>query len=169
MPTIYLVRHAKAVSRERWSEDDVERPLTPRGQTQAVLLAKELGSLDGRTPSRVVSSPAVRCRETVADLAAAIGLRLTKADWLMEGSDPVNALERLRKLSRRYDPSSGSGGPVTACSHGDVIWGVLDCLARAGVSLGRRPDVPKGGVWLLTFPADGKATASRLSIEAESA
>lgn len=165
VPTIYLVRHAKAASRESWHEPDVERPLTPRGRAQAGLIADELKHRDGRTPSRVVSSAAVRCRETVADLAHVLGLRITDVDWLMEGSNPVEAFERLRRLARRYDPSSGHGGPVAACSHGDVIWGVLECLERRGVDLGRDPDVPKGSVWILEFPGGALPTAGRLKLD----
>lgn len=158
-PTLYLVRHAKAESRERWDAPDSERPLTKRGHEQARLIAAHLSDLDGRRPTRVLSSAAVRCRETVQGLAAAVGLEVVEADWLMEGAHPDIAFEHLRKLVRRLDPPSGTGGPLAACSHGDVIWGILDRLARLGVSLGTHPDVAKGSVWIIEMPLRAPLTA----------
>ena len=37
--TTYLVRHAKAGSRERWTAPDRDRPLTDSGRAQAAALA----------------------------------------------------------------------------------------------------------------------------------
>ena len=83
------------------------------------------------------SSPAVRCRQTVGPLASACKLDVVETEWLDEGSDGDYAFEQLRKLTVRLDPSSGAGGPVAACTHGDVIWTILERLARLGVDLGR--------------------------------
>jgi 8-oxo-dGTP diphosphatase len=159
VPTFYLIRHAKAEAREHWDRPDVERPLTRRGHEQARLLASYLTDLGGRRPSRILSSEAVRCRQTVGDLAKAAKLPVVDATWLMEGSDAAQALDHLRKLAKRLDPPAGTGGPVAACSHGDVIWGVLDILHRQGVDLGPHPDAPKAGTWLVEMPVRGKMSA----------
>jgi phosphohistidine phosphatase SixA len=148
-PTLYLVRHAKAESREGWEAADSERPLTRRGHEQARVIAGHLVDLVGRRPARVLSSPATRCRDTVVPLAAASGLDVVEARWLSEGSEPEHAFDQLRKLTAHLDPPSGVGGPVVACTHGDVIWGILERLARLSVDLGPNPDAPKGGVWII--------------------
>ena len=66
--TIYLVRHAKAGDRAAWTGDDTLRPLSGRGHAQARGLLDVLA--DARF-QRVVSSPYVRCMETVVPIAAA--------------------------------------------------------------------------------------------------
>lgn len=159
-PTIYLVRHAKAESRERWEAPDGERPLTTRGLEQARVIASHLADLSGRQPSRVLSSPAKRCHQTVAPLATASKLEVVEAEWLDEGSDSEYAFEQLRKLAVRLDPPSGLGGPVAACTHGDVVWGVLQSLHRLGVDLGPRPEAPKGGVWIIAASKANVSTAA---------
>src|SRR4051812_442509 len=57
-----LVRHAHAGSKKQWSGPDHERPLSRRGQEQARDLA---GVLAGLGVTRLLSSPALRCRETL--------------------------------------------------------------------------------------------------------
>ncbi len=158
-PTIYLVRHAHARSREGWEGIDSERPLTKRGVEQSRRVATYLAELEDRPPSRLLSSPAVRCLQTVQPLAGATNLEVVPADWLDEGSDATHALEELRALAARLDPPSGVGGPIAACTHGDVIWGLLEDLHRSGVELGPQPGAPKGGVWILTSGAEGATSA----------
>ncbi len=159
-PTLYLVRHGKAENRERWQEPDSLRPLTRRGLDQARLIAGHLVDLVNRQPARVLSSPAIRCRQTVEPLAAASKLEVVQAEWLDEGSEPGFAFGQLRKLAARLDPPSGVGGPVVACTHGDVMWGILEQLHRLGIDLGAKPDAPKGGVWIIGTTATTPSTAS---------
>jgi phosphohistidine phosphatase SixA len=135
----YLVRHAKAEDRHSFGDDDLARPLTRAGLRQAELLGELLGSCDPH-PELVLSSPARRCLETLGPLATRLGIPVEVAEWLAEGSDAAEALRRLRGLA----------APAAACTHGDVIWGVLDHLAREGVDLGKRPAAAKGSVWVLS-------------------
>ena len=65
--TVYVVRHALAVPRKRWTGDDDDRPLTTRGGAQASVLtawSKSVG-LDS-----ILSSPARRCVATVQGIAS---------------------------------------------------------------------------------------------------
>ncbi|NDD87392.1 MAG: NUDIX hydrolase, partial [Actinobacteria bacterium] len=59
--SIFLVRHAKAGKRSQWDGEDVRRPLDEAGRRQALALADRLSEYN---PVALVSSPAVRCRET---------------------------------------------------------------------------------------------------------
>ena len=81
--TLYLVRHAKAGSRSSWDGDDRLRPLTKMGRREAEGIADLLRDAP---LERVLSSPYVRCTETVAPLAARRGLEVEEHDALAEGA-----------------------------------------------------------------------------------
>ena len=68
MSTLYLVRHAHA----EWTPDE-NRPLSARGQADAEQVAHVLG---GVPITAIYASPARRARETVAPLAAHLGLSI---------------------------------------------------------------------------------------------
>lgn len=107
--TSVLLRHASAGDPDRRSAADRLRPLDERGRRQAAALVEILSPLG---VSRVVSSPYVRCLETVQPLAAALELPLEPDDRLAEGAGPA-ALELVREPG------------VVCCTHGDVVEAVL--------------------------------------------
>lgn len=107
--TSVLVRHASAGDREDWEGDDRLRPLDARGRRQASALVELLRPLEVR---RVVSSPYVRCVETLEPLATALGLPVEQDDRLAEGASRAS-LELL------------GGDGVVCCTHGDVVEAVL--------------------------------------------
>jgi 8-oxo-dGTP diphosphatase len=92
---LYLVRHAKAGSRHHWEGPDEERPLTRAGRAQAEALATHLG---GAPTERVLSSPYVRCVQTVEPLAAKVGTTVEITDALAEGRPFEPVLELLATL-----------------------------------------------------------------------
>ena len=59
---ILLLRHASAGDSAAWVGDDHERPLDKRGRKQAKALVAQLG---GFAPVAIVSSPYLRCLQTV--------------------------------------------------------------------------------------------------------
>jgi phosphohistidine phosphatase SixA len=121
--TVLLLRHASAGARERWSGDDRLRPLDARGCRQAEAL---VAALAGRVVTQVLSSPFLRCVQTVQPLAAARGLAVETREELAEGS-PREAVLAL---------VAGCDGAVL-CTHGDVVEAVLG------------EELPKGGgCWL---------------------
>jgi phosphohistidine phosphatase SixA len=143
--TSYLVRHAKAGSRERWARPDRERPLTEPGRIQAAALARVLAS----TTRSVVSSPYVRCVETVAPLAEVVGLRVDEDDRLAEGGDPSWAMGRL---------ASAPGSVL--CTHGDVMASIVTSLADARVPITGGMQWAKGATWAFTI-AGGRIVGGR--------
>ncbi len=162
---LYLIRHAKAGSREGWTGPDLERPLTDKGERQADAISEEIFVRDGSRLFRVLTSPAVRCRDTVRPLAKRTGLEAEEVPWLLEGSDPAAALGHLGRIVGALGASPVARAPgevVAACTHGDIVWGVLDYLARSGVELGHQPDAPKGGVWVLDYEGHEVANADLL-------
>lgn len=115
--TSVLLRHAAAGDREHWDGDDLHRPLNPRGRREAEALVELLRPLGVR---RVVSSPYVRCVQTVEPLAAALGLPLEVDHRLAEGEGAA-ALDLIQEDG------------VVSCTHGDVARELVDCgLKKAG-------------------------------------
>jgi broad specificity phosphatase PhoE len=135
--SIYLVRHARAGERSHWRNDDWLRPLSRAGRAQARGL---LALLHDARFDRVLSSPYVRCLETVVPLAGARRLPIEPDEALAEGGDLDSVLAIVRK-------HIGSGAVL--CSHGDIIPAVLASLAANGVDLGKNPRCPKGCTWVL--------------------
>ena len=115
----------------------MDRPLSEKGRRQAAALVAQL---DVFAPQRVLTSPYVRCAETVMLLAASLSLPLERSDALAEGSG-AEALSLVRSLA---------DDKVALCTHGDVIPEVLVALADEDrLDLGVRPRQAKGSVWVL--------------------
>jgi broad specificity phosphatase PhoE len=147
---VFLVRHAKAQKRPDWRGPDVHRPLTAGGRRQAFGFAK---SLDGTRVRRIVSSPALRCRQTVAPLAFETGVPLEVDARLFEGKGAEGALALLQKLP---------DGTAVLSSHGDVIPELLGRLEAAGVDVDDKLRCAKGSAWLLEGPGRDIARATYL-------
>ena len=134
---LLLVRHALAGIRGTWPGDDLDRPLDDRGTAQARRLVEQWGDA---AVDAVHSSRAVRCTETVRPLAEHAGVDVVEAPQLLEGAAPAACLAWLEALP---------GEVVVACSHGDVIGGVLSRLEERGTDLGGDVRWPKGSTWEL--------------------
>jgi broad specificity phosphatase PhoE len=112
-----LVRHASAGDRAAWTADDRLRPLDERGRRQAEALAS---ALRAETVRRIVSSPHLRCVQTVEPLATELGLEVERDERLSEGAG--------RAASELLDEAG-----VVVCTHGDVARALLDVgLETAG-------------------------------------
>ena len=136
---IFVVRHASAGERVGWDDDSL-RPLDARGRVQAEgLVAVIDAQLGGARVSRVVSSPAVRCRDTVTPLAAAAGLAVEIDERLAEES-PIDGFEAV---------IDALDDGAVICSHGDMIPAYLARLEFRGVEWLSPPDPRKAAVHVL--------------------
>jgi 8-oxo-(d)GTP phosphatase len=144
----YLVRHGKAGARSAWTEDDRLRPLSKAGRRQADALVTAFRGLD---VERVVSSPYVRCVQTVRPLALDRGLPVETSEALAEGAPPEQALALLEEAVRT---------PTVFCAHGDVVPAVVLHLAERGAELEGERDWKKGSVWVLER-RDGRVVRAR--------
>jgi 8-oxo-dGTP diphosphatase len=135
---LYLIRHAEAGHREQWGDPDHLRPLTKPGWRQAEALV----SLFAEQPfSHLLSSPYVRCVQTLEPLAQSRGLRIETADELAEGRSVEGTLELMIAVS--------ADGPSALSTHGDIVENVLDDLQRRGTSVEGPFDLAKGSTWIL--------------------
>jgi 8-oxo-dGTP diphosphatase len=146
---IYLVRHAKAGHRERWTDDDELRPLTKKGVQQAESLVE---LFDDQPFARLLSSRYVRCMQTFEPLAEARSLAIEEADALAEGASRTDSVELLLKAA--------GDGAVALSTHGDIIMNILDELAAHGVRLEGPVLLEKGSTWVLDV-TDRSFTAGR--------
>lgn len=133
--TLYLVRHAAAGDRAKWTGDDLERPLTKKGRRQADAITK---SLKKAGIERIVSSPSLRCIQTVKPLAKAIGAKVEISEALAEGPDIDAAYDLVDSLV---------GNNAVLSSHGDVIPATIHRLMWAGLTLESRFYCSKGSIW----------------------
>ena len=118
--SVVLLRHASAGDRSAWSGDDRLRPLDEDGYAQALALADVLAE---RGIARVVSSPYVRCVESLEPLAEALGLAVELDPRLAEGEGGAGALALLATL-----------GDGVACTHGDVVEAVIARVLDKGAA-----------------------------------
>ena len=120
---LILVRHAEAVDAQT-SDDaaDAVRKLTPRGQQQAKKLCEALKRLN-ISLDRILTSPAVRCRETADALQSLLssGVEITVTERLS-----VDQL-RPKKISKEIDETK----------------------ANTVVVVGHMPDIGRYATWLL--------------------
>jgi 8-oxo-dGTP diphosphatase len=144
---IHLVRHAKAGNSDAWEGDDLSRPLTAEGRDQAAALS---GHFDG--VERIISSPALRCVQTVAQLAARVGLDVETDDRLLEDADAGDTMAFLEELS----------GETVVCSHGPVMWNVIRCLGLRGAAMDGPEHTAKAGWWRIDLD-DGERGSARYS------
>ncbi|MFQ6171471.1 NUDIX hydrolase [Oryzobacter sp. R7] len=120
---LVLVRHAHAVGRGAFDgPDDRRRPLDDAGRARARDLVAVLGAYG---PTRIVSSPSLRCVDTVAPFAKAAGLRVRTRDGLSEEGHAEAPLKARRHLLRVLD----RGEAALICSHGPVLPALLDEVA----------------------------------------
>ena len=126
------------------------RPLDERGRRQASALVEQLSPYP---IERVLSSPYLRCTQTVAPLAEALGVDVEERDELAEGMGR-DASDFVRRLV---------GTTAALCSHGDVIPRVLQALViEDGLDLGDDPRWQKGSSWVLDGDGDGFTSARYL-------
>ena len=143
-----LVRHAHAGDKKQWTLPDQLRPLSVHGWQQADGLIETLltETLAGLPAPRLLSSPFLRCQQTLTPLAAVLGQTIEDCELL---ADP--ALE----------------GAVL-CTHGETLTALLDRWhRRGGVALpfgsGPLPTgaTEKGAAWIVDDDGSGRSATYR--------
>ena len=110
--------------------------MSKTGWKQARALAKRLQK---KGASELVSSPYLRCIQTLEPLASSLDLPVLADERLLEGAGFEGALELLTEV----------GDGAVLCSHGDVIPETLQALVRRGMEVKTTADWRKGTVWVL--------------------
>lgn len=155
---LVIVRHARAMRRALWDRksSDLDRPLTSAGRIQAIALTDILHAFG---VTKVFTSPANRCLNTVAPFAQDYGLKIRLEPALGEGefrSDPKSALKRVKKISSKP-------GSTVMCTHRPLLPEVIESIAKKYDIQGNRkalfkPLRPGSFIVLHRQIKDGKAT-----------
>lgn len=117
-----VVRHAKSRQRSKWRHQDQLRPLDARGVARAEDLVPILAAF---RVTRVVTSPSVRCMDTVLPYAAAGALEVRAKPGLSEegfAEDPERAPYHVRRVLEHAEAA-------VVCSHRPVLPSLLKALA----------------------------------------
>lgn len=136
MGHLYLVRHAKAGERRLWKGDDLDRPLSKKGWKQSESVAKRLERLE---PTELLSSPYVRCIQTLEPLGKRLHRAVTVEPRLREDEPVAPVIDLLRDV----------GDGAVLCSHGDIIPAAIEALRADGTEVRTPVDWRKASVWVL--------------------
>jgi phosphohistidine phosphatase SixA len=143
----YLLRHAHAGDKRAWAGPDSARPLSGAGRREAHGLLTQLRDYP---ISRILSSPTVRCLQTVEPLARRRGLRVESTDVLGVDADPTDLSALL------LDPVAAE---AVLCSHGELIGVALNRLVGEKLE-GASLSWPKGSTWVLEV-TEGRVEEAR--------
>ena len=105
--TVIVLRHAQARTRNGWKADDLERPLTKPGESQAKKLAPLLRAYGVKG---IITSPAIRCAQTVDTYARSVKALMEVDDRLAEETKPKRVERSIVTVLERK-------GPIVICSH----------------------------------------------------
>jgi 8-oxo-(d)GTP phosphatase len=143
MPILFL-RHAKAGSRQKWEGPDHLRPLSDKGWRQAEGISELYRAF---RVTRILSSPYLRCTQSVEPLARRLGIDVEEVAALAEGTGYRPTLALMEQLA---------GTTTVLCTHGDVMLDALDALEDTGeIALPDEYPIAKGCTWVLdgeSFP-----------------
>jgi phosphohistidine phosphatase SixA len=133
---VYLVREADAGGRLSWPGPDRLRPLTTGGWRQAKELAERL---DGSPIVRIVSSPYLRCQQTVLPLAEAHDLPI----------DSEAALGQIASVDRALRMMAEVTDTTVFCTHPELLYALIERLRFSG----RRVRPLCGLAWMTNAPS----------------
>lgn len=137
---LFVIRHGKAGEREEWNGDDDLRPVTKGGRRQAAALTEALAD---RGITKIVSSPAVRCRQSVEPLAERLRLPVDLSEAIAEGAPLDETLALVDKVAEET---------TLLCTHGDVVGNLLRHSQRHGVEIGEGR-MEKASTWIFELEA----------------
>jgi 8-oxo-dGTP diphosphatase len=141
---LLVVRHADAGDQRSWKGPDSLRPLSPAGCQQAEGLVFRL---EDYPVDRILSSPTLRCQQTMQPLARDRYLKIEPLAALGVDAEPtqVRALFWDRTLRN-----------AVLCTHGEMIGRLLTELVAEGLVQEDPLDWPKGSTWLLQRTDQGQ-------------
>jgi len=120
---LIMLRHAKALAREEWQGEDEDRPLEQLGQQQARRMLS-LYQVYGLT--QIHTSDAVRCHDTVEQMAHALNIPLTITNKVSEYTwkkSKEKAIDYAKELIKENEP-------IILCSHNPVLPRMMEKLTK---------------------------------------
>lgn len=147
-PVRLLVRHADAGLRSEWRGSDEWRGLTEGGHGQARAIVRMVEEMP---VEHILSSPSLRCRQTVVPLALARDLDVEPCWQLGVGAEATDLIALLA------DPGTAS---AVLCTHRETLQALFEQLAGTyQVAAEAVEPMEKGAVWILRGVVGGPGTA----------
>jgi broad specificity phosphatase PhoE len=146
---LVIIRHAH---RDKDRGRQFDNGISAKGKKQVSRLIRYFARIYSEAHPLVLSSPKLRCLETVAPLAELCGTKVVKDPRLLEQQELKKESEKdLDSRAREFSASWPDSEPdlTIACSHGDWIPLCLKHLTGADL------DLKKGG-WAEIALIDGK-------------
>ena len=140
--TLIILRHAKALERGDWDEEDSLRTLDETGFDQAQLLIKHLQPF---AIDELYTSDFTRCMQTVTPLAHARGLSITTVAQVNETNfelDPEKGISFVNAL--KQDEKN-----ILICSHNPVIPTVLRAILNTKMKNKEIIKLEPGDAWIV--------------------
>ena len=123
---VIILRHAKARARKAWKRDDTLRPLLALGRRQADKAARVIDAYD---PAHLITSPSVRCAETLQPYADHAGWAVIEEPRVSEEGATA------KRVSKVVDGLLALDGGAVVCSHRPVLPAIFDALGVPEQSL----------------------------------
>jgi 8-oxo-(d)GTP phosphatase len=137
---VLLVRHGHAGTKRHRRGADSLRPLNAQGRAEAEALGVLLATF---APVRIVSSPFLRCLESVAPLGHALSIDVESSSALVPDAGSA-------ATSFVLDLGAQEPGAVVVCTHGEVIHDLQSSLGGTDLpSFGPESPREKASVWVL--------------------
>lgn len=119
---LIILRHAKAKPRSAWTLAEADRPLAATGQRQAIAAARLLQSW---SPKRIVSSPWLRCIQTVVPYVKTTAVKIKASEALTEASHKRSPKKVSSIVAGLFEKRKA----VVLCTHRPVLPTVFEVLA----------------------------------------
>lgn len=146
-----VLRHTKALARAAWEGSDATRPLTRAGRRSAKQVAPVLHAY---AVTRLFSSPAKRCRQTLKPYARHERLSLDQETALTEDAFAEVAEVGLKRVLALRDVAGYERQAAALCTHRPVIPSLVDCLLDGSGFAGPQQTFPPGGMLVVHVDAD---------------
>ncbi|WP_067782376.1 NUDIX hydrolase [Actinomyces vulturis] len=146
--TVIITRHARATKRTQWLRrgdgKEETRPITAHdGNSQSEALVPLLAAYG---PTQVISSPWLRCIQTIEPYCQASGVPLKSKRYLTEAAHRKNARTAYRLLKKLLDHTASC---TVLCTHRPVLPSLFDAIEPLCTS-NTRGDLPRKDPWLKT-------------------
>lgn len=123
---LILLRHAKATPRDQWDGEEAKRPLLPDGKKQAKRL---IPALDAYAPKRLVTSPWMRCYQTVEPYSKNKKRTLILRSQLTELSNALSPRKTKHAVEQIFDTSKSA----LLCSHRPALPTIVQTLSSRAI------------------------------------
>lgn len=134
---IHLIRHGSAGTPKQGDPKDRDRELSATGKRHAATIGRRLS----RIPvERIISSPYIRCRQTLVPLDDMLSIGIEEDERLAEAGKLKDTMALISELR---------GQAAVLCTHGDNIGDLIGHLAAESVPLEGDLAWQKSSIWTL--------------------